>query len=86
MVAPQFRIKVCGLITLQISAMRPLHMLLLLGSFENNSKLDLDSVTVHLQVELIDSQCTADLKTKYIEAVIVKFHQQYVPADQFTLE
>ena len=33
-----------------------------------------DSVTVHLQMEMIDLQCNTDLKTKFTEVAIVKFY------------
>ena len=41
----------------------------------------MDSIAIHLQMELIDLQCNTDLKTKFTEVAIVKFYQQYVPAD-----
>ena len=41
----------------------------------------MDSVAIHLQMELIDLQCNTDLKTKFTEVVIIKLSQQYVPAD-----
>jgi len=40
-----------------------------------------DSVAIHLQMELIHLQCNTDLKTKFTEVVIIKLSQQYVPAD-----
>jgi len=39
------------------------------------------SAAVHLHMVLIDLQCNTDLKTKITEVAIVKFYQQYVPAD-----
>ena len=41
----------------------------------------MDSVAIHLQIELINLQCSIYSKTKFTEVVIVKFYQQYVPAN-----
>jgi len=42
--------------------------------FVTSFAVTVDSVTVHLQMELIDLQCNTDLKTKFTEVAIVRFY------------
>ena len=52
-----------------------------LALFPTQFTVTVDSVVIHLQLELIDLQCNTDLKTKFTEVAIVKFYQKYVQAD-----
>ena len=51
--------------------------------FANPFEAVVNNVPVHLQMELVDLQCDADLKSKFAEVPLVKFYGEYIPHDTF---
>lgn len=54
-----------------------------LSSFGTPLEVDVNDVPAGIQVELVELQCSSDLKAKICESKLLTFYEKYVPHDSF---